>query len=134
MSERNVDSVRRAYAEWARGNMRGGVELFDPDVVFESFMPDAKERIVANGPAEVEAFMRDFLDQWRDYSLVGEEFEAVGEDKVLVRSRQAAAGRQSGVEVELTLYSVWTFRDGRVVHLVFDRDREKALEAPRASE
>lgn len=133
MSEENVDSVRRTYAEWARGNMRAGVELFDAEVVFESFMPDANERIVANGPAEVEAFMRDFLDQWRDYRLVGDEFRAVGPNRVLVRGYQAATGRHSGVAVEDAMYSVWTFRDGKVVHLVFDRDREKALEVTKAS-
>jgi ketosteroid isomerase-like protein len=133
MSDGNVDRVRRAYAEWALGNMRGGVELFDSAVVFESFMPDANERIVVNGPEAVEAFMRTFLDQWRDYRLFGDEFEEIGADKVLVRGRQAAIGRQSGVAVEDAMCSVWTFREGKVVHLVFERDEERALEAAETS-
>ena len=129
MSEENVEVVRRIYAEWGRGNMRGGVELFDPEIVFESYMPDAKERIVANGVEEVAAFMREFLAQWRDYRLIGDEFRQVGTDKVLVVGRQTALGRQSGAAVEGPTNSVWTFRDDKVVHLLFETDRQKALEA-----
>ena len=74
MSQGNVEIVRGVYAEWGQGNMQTGVELFDPNIEFESFMPDASERVVAKGPAEVEAFMRAFLRQWRDYKLFGDEF------------------------------------------------------------
>ena len=121
--------VRQIYAEWQRGNMKAGVERFDPEIVFESFMPDASERIVANGAAEVEAFMREFLRDWRDYRMIGDEYRKVSETSVFVRGRQAAVGRESGATVEDTLFSVWTFRDGKVVHLIFDRDRHSALKA-----
>jgi ketosteroid isomerase-like protein len=129
MSQENVEIVRRIYAEWERGNMEGGVELFEPQIVFESYMPDANERIVANGPRQVAEFMREFLAQWRDYRLVGDEFRQVGTDKVVVAGRQAAIGRQSGAAVESPMCSAWTFREGKVVHLVFDPDHKKALEA-----
>jgi ketosteroid isomerase-like protein len=129
MSDENVDRVRRTYAEWEQGNMRAGVELFDREIIFESFMPDANERIVAHGTDEVEAFMREFLGQWRDYRMIGEEFREVGRSRVFVAGHQTAAGRQSGVAVEDTMFSVWTFRGGKVVHVLFDRDRRKALEA-----
>jgi ketosteroid isomerase-like protein len=129
MSEENVELVRRTYAEWERGNMTAGVELFDPEIVFESFMPDANERVVANGPGEVGSFMRDFLGQWRDYRLIADEFREVGKGKVFVAGRQAATGRQSGVGVESPMCSVWTFRNGKVVGLLFEPDIQTALEA-----
>ena len=128
MSEENVEIVRRTYARWARGDMQAGVDLFDPEIVFESFTPDANERIVVTGPAKIAAFMEEFLGQWREYRLFGDEFHDAGE-VVFVIGHQTAFGRHSGVSVEDTLCSVWTFREGRVVHLLFDRDREKALEA-----
>jgi ketosteroid isomerase-like protein len=133
MSEQDVETVRRVYAEWANGNMRAGVDLFDPDIVFQSFMPDASERIVARGPLEVEAFMRGFLRQWRDYRLFGDEFRQVG-DSVLVIGRQAATGVQSGIAVEDAMCSVWTFSDGKVVALLFEREPQKALDAAGLSE
>ena len=113
----------------AARNMTAGVERFDPEIIFESFLPDASERIVANGPAEIEAFMRDFLRQWRDYRLIGDDYREVGPTTVFVSGRQAAIGHDSGAAVEDTLFSIWTFRDGRVVHLIFERDRQEALEA-----
>src|SRR5687768_12840093 len=119
MSQENVEIVRRVYAEWARGNMDAGITLFDPDIVFESFMPDANARVVAKGPAEVASFMQAFLRQWRNYRLFGDEFRDEG-DMVFVTGHQTATGRRSGIAVEDTIYSVWTFRDGMVAHLLFD--------------
>ena len=80
MSQDDVEVVRHVYADWARGNRNAGVELFDADIVFETLMPDASERVVAKGPKEVEAFMREWLAQWRDFRLVGEEFRDIEGD------------------------------------------------------
>ena len=134
MSQENVEIVRGIYAEWQCGNMKAGVERFAAEIVFESFMPDVMERIVANGPGEVEAFMREFLRHWRDFRMLGDEYRKVGATRVLVSGRQAAVGRESGVAVEDTMFSVWSFRDGKVVRLIFDRDRQRALEAAGLSE
>jgi hypothetical protein len=109
--------------------MWGGVDLFDPEMVFESFMPDSSERIMCRGIDEVEAFMREFLAQWRSYRILGDEFHEIGDDRVLVDGRQAAIGRQSGAAVEMPIFSSWTFKNGRVVHLLFEADRRRALEA-----
>ena len=128
MSQENVEIVQEIYAQWARGNMRAGVGMFDTEIVFESFMPDANARVVARGPEEIEAFMREFLAQWANYRLIGEDFRDAG-TKVFVAGRQAAHGKQSGVEVEQRMHSVWTFRGGKVVGLRFTPFVEEALEA-----
>jgi len=129
MSQENVEIVRAVYREWALGNMKAGVELFDPGIAFESFMPDADERVLATGVEEVESFMRDFLAQWRDFRIVAEDFQSAGDHMVFVVGRQTATGRGSGIAVDDALYSVWTFRRGTVVRQLFDRDRRKALDA-----
>jgi ketosteroid isomerase-like protein len=129
MSQENVKIVRAVYAEWDNGNMRAGVDLFEPDTAFISFMPDSNESIVTHGAEGIEAFMREFLAQWRDYRLWGTAFRAVGTDKVLVKGRQSATGRHSGVAVEDDTHSIWTFRDGKVAQLRFERDWQRALEA-----
>jgi ketosteroid isomerase-like protein len=129
MAEENVETVRRIYADWERGSIGAGVELFDPEIRFETFMPDSNDRIAAEGPDGIESFMREFLTNWRDYRLIGDEFEAIADDIVFVTGRQAATGRSSGIEVETELCSAWRFRDGRVVQLVFEREREAALAA-----
>jgi len=123
-----VGLVREIYAQWAQGNMWAGVEMFDTEIIFESFMPDANDRVVAHGPDEIEAFMREFLAQWANYRLIGEEFRDAG-TKVFVAGRQTARGKQSGAEVEHPMHSAWTFRAGKVVGLRFTPFREEALEA-----
>jgi ketosteroid isomerase-like protein len=128
MSQENVERVREIYAQWARAKMRAGVEIFDTEIVFESFMPDANARVVARGREEIEAFMREFLAQWANYRLIGEDFRDAG-TKVFVAGRQAARGKQSGVEVEQPMHSVWTFRGGKVVGLRFTPFLQEGLEA-----
>ena len=134
MSQEDVEIVRRVYGQWELGNLGAAVELFDPEIVFESFMPDSHERVVAHGVEEIEAFMREFLVTSRDYRMIGEEFREVGNDKVFVAGRQAVTGRQSGVPVEGPAFWVWTFRDGKVVRLLFETRRREALEAAGLSE
>jgi ketosteroid isomerase-like protein len=134
MAQENVEIVRSIYVEWEQGNLAAAVELFDPEIVFESFMPDSRERIVARGRHEVEAFTRDFLLHTRDYRMIGEEFREIGRDKVFVAGRQATIGRQSGVAIDSPAFWVWTFRNGKVVRLLFEIDREKALKAGGLSE
>jgi ketosteroid isomerase-like protein/catechol 2,3-dioxygenase-like lactoylglutathione lyase family enzyme len=127
--EDHVATVRRIYASWSQGEMRAGVELFDPEIRFESFMPDSTRRIVCQSADEIEKFMREFLAEWKGYRILGDDFRSIGSDKVFVAGRQAGAGRQSGLAVEGPLFSLWTFRDGRVVHLVFETDPADALAA-----
>ena len=133
MPPENLDVVRDIYAQWAQGNMKAGLELFDSEIVFASFMPDANEWVVAHGPEEIRAFMREFLAQWADYRLIGDEFRDVA-PKVYVRGRQTAQGVHSGAEVEFPMHSVWTFRGDRVVELRFTPSRQEALEAAGLSE
>ena len=129
MAKDNVEIVRGVYAEWKLGNMIAGLDLFDPEIVFESFMPDSSERVVVHGTEEIGSFMHEWLAQWRDFRLTAEEFRKVGRNRVFVSGQQMATGRQSGVAVEMAIYNVWTFRNSRVVSLLFDRDRQRALEA-----
>lgn len=121
-------------AEWERGDFASRSDLFDPDVAFETFMPDASENVAAHGFAAMQAFTREWLAQWRGYRIVADEVRAVGADTVFVAVRQLAAGRHSGVEVESPGFCVWTVRGGKVVRLSLHYDRDRALEAAGLSE
>jgi ketosteroid isomerase-like protein len=90
---------------------------------------DALDEVTYRGLAGVTDFMREFLTQWEDFTWTAEDFVA-NADKVLVVGQQRARGRHSGATVEMTAFTVWTFRAGKAVHLQFFRDRRKALEAP----
>lgn len=123
----NVEIVREIYAGWERGDFRAALPVLDPEVTFETFMPDSSENVVVTGLDQLESFTRDWFGQWRGYRVTGVEFRAVGRDKVFVGGRQAAAGIHSGAEVESPGFTVWTFRGEKVVKLVAHYDRAQAL-------
>jgi ketosteroid isomerase-like protein len=134
MSEENVKIVRRVVDAWGQGDFALAAQLFDPAIRFETFMPDADEYVTAAGIDELAAFMRDWLAQWRDYRVAGDDFRAIEPDRVFVSVRQIATGKGSGAVVEGPGYCVFRVRDQKVISLVLHYDRAKALEAAGLSE
>jgi ketosteroid isomerase-like protein len=56
------------------------------------------------------------------------EFTPAGE-RVLVECRQSAIGKRSGAQVDMDIFAIWTFREGRVTEIRWLRNRGKALDA-----
>jgi hypothetical protein len=51
MSEENVEIVRRIYSSWGKGEMTAGIEFFDPEISFRSFMAAGRDPLsVYSGP------------------------------------------------------------------------------------
>jgi len=50
-------------------------------------------------------------------------------DRLVSTHRFLATARHTGIRTELRYAYVWTFRDGKVIHLRSFREREQALEA-----
>ena len=126
MSEQHLETVRGIYDEWARGNFRAGVDLFDSQVVFvEGIGPDGG---VYLGVEAVTSFMRDFLGAWAQVTIVAQELIPAG-DTVVVHAHQHATGSAEGVPGDIEYFQVWTFRGDRVIRLDNVPDRERALAA-----
>jgi ketosteroid isomerase-like protein len=128
MSQERVETVRRIYERWGRGDFRAGAELFDPYVllVLRPEFPDAGAYC---GPEEIRRYMReDFLADLDGAVIVGEEFLDAG-DSVVVRVNQQATGPGSGVSVALRYYQLWTFRGSAVIRIESIKEREDALRA-----
>jgi len=124
MSREDVQALRDLYEEWSKGNFWTGGELFVPDVVFEPFA----ERTTVRGMENVSAYMREFLAQWSDYRVEARELtEANG--SIVVKERQYARGKWSGIDTVKTFYAVWTFHQGRVARVRWEDDPNAALEA-----
>jgi len=124
-----VEVLRDVYREWARGNYRAGLELFDPDVTLEIHSP-IPEAGAYEGKTGLRRYMSGFLGTWQDYEIRGTDFEEEG-DTVLVQVHHG--GRASGVWVEADFVTGWTFDGDRVVRLDTAQDREAALAGARAS-
>jgi ketosteroid isomerase-like protein len=132
MSQENVDAVRAVYDEWAKGNFRAGVDLYDALVLFiplEDF-PAAGHYLGREGVRE---FMRGFLAAWTKLTMTAEDLFAVG-DSVVVTTRWRGVGKESGAVTEKRVFDVWTFRGGAVTRVEFFPGRAEAFEAVGLSE
>jgi ketosteroid isomerase-like protein len=113
MAAEDLDSVRRLFDAWSRGDWSRGAEMFADDVRVTVFDPDSDE-VELNGLAALQQWLRGFLEQWRDVRQEYDELLDLG-DRILSRGRQIAAGRSSGAPAEMPIYFLFVFRDGKVV-------------------
>jgi ketosteroid isomerase-like protein len=70
----------------------------------------------------------DAFDIWEWFKAEPQEIIDEGEH-VIVSLRLSAKGRQSGIEVEMSVYDCFTFRDGKVVRHRLYANRAEALKA-----
>jgi ketosteroid isomerase-like protein len=90
--------------------------------------PVAGQIRTLRGHDGVRTWLRSWYEAFEDVRYEVEELIDAGEQVVVVVG-QRARGRASGVDVLMSLFGVWTLRDGKVVRVVWFQDREEALEA-----
>jgi ketosteroid isomerase-like protein len=133
MSQENVEVVRRCAECMDRRELPQAFEMLDPDVEIDLsrnvFNPD-----VYRGHSGVERW-RDVIDEvWDDFHAMIDELIDAGDDVVTAAMIQGK-GKESGVDVMMQVFQVWTLRDSKVVRLVGGyRTRADALEAVGLSE
>jgi len=128
MSEERVETVRRIYAAWGRGDFKPGTELYDPNVLLV-LRPEFPDPGTYLGLEEIGGYMRKyFLADLEDAAIIGREFIGAG-DSVVVRVDQDVVGPHSGANVVLGYFQVWTFRGDSVVRIESIRERDDALAA-----
>ena len=127
MSRENVELVRRAYERWNAGDFGWATENLAPE--FEYLAADVVG--ITGHFRGAEGFLR-FLEQfWEGFDEAHaepEEFIEAG-DSVLAVINFRGRGKQSGAEVNMEFFQLWTFRDGKVTRGQGFFDREEALEA-----
>jgi ketosteroid isomerase-like protein len=126
MEREKVEIVRQIYDAWGSADFPGP-DYFDRNLVLvlRSEFPDTG---VIYGMEAVGRWMEAFLAQWERLTMEAEEIRAVG-DTVIVSVAQRGTGKASGVEVEDTFFSLFTFRGRKVVRLENVQDETEALRA-----
>ena len=133
MPPENVETVRRLYGFFRDRDYAVIENAIDPDAVIDVsrniFNPG-----VHQGLDGVRRFLAQIDEMWIDFAATPEEFIDVG-DAVVVAHRISGIGRESGVETEMRLFVVISFRDGKVLRFTGGfRSRGEALEAAGISE
>jgi ketosteroid isomerase-like protein len=129
MSEENVEFLRRLYDRWGSGDFRTE-SWFDDDFAVV-LGPDFPDQGVHEGREGVKAYMRGFLDPWKQLTIEVEEL-VDGGDRLLARVLQSGTGGSSGAAVELRYFHLWTFEEGKPVRMesiMDEADARARLEA-----
>ena len=124
MSEENVALIRGLYEEWSKGTLVPGEEFYAPDALFEP-LADGREAFDVAG---FHRFMQGFLEQWEGFRMEPQDILDFG-DAVIVTERQRATGSRSGIEIDMTSYAVWSFRDGLISGCRWELDLDAAKQA-----
>jgi ketosteroid isomerase-like protein len=131
MSQENVEIARRCTEFWA--DVSPITDVLDPNVVIDlsrsAFNPD-----VYRGHDGVRRWVENVDEVWERFEAKVEEVIDRG-DHVVTAVRISGRRRGSAAEVEMRVFHVWTFREGKVVRLTGGyRERTEALEAAGRSE
>ena len=131
MSQENVEIVRGAQAEFARGNF-WVPQIFDPSVrvVWLPVAGGEPETVGLDGMARM---MKNWMQSWKQVTSVAERVIDAG-DQVVIIAEWRGRGKTSGVLTKWRYGAVWTLRGGKVISLIAYPDPADALEAVGLSE
>jgi ketosteroid isomerase-like protein len=126
MSRDNVETVRRGYEAWNRGDLDGVRAIYAPDVTASAgaLWPAAGE--VSGAEAIIEAFASIFATFQRS-ELVAEEFIERGES-VIVPTRWRGTLPDSDSVIEQRVVAAYRLQGGRVVRIGYFPGMDEALE------
>jgi uncharacterized protein len=125
MSRDNVATAQRIYEARNRGDIDAVLAECHPDVTWHPHLATLGGRPI-HGHAEVRRYMESLKEDWVGFRHEPEKFLDAG-DKVVAFLNTLARGRGSGVDVEVPVAHVLSFRDGKCLGYVSYHDRDEAL-------
>ena len=122
----NIDVARRGFEALNSGDLEAMMGLIADDILAE----------VPTGFANASTYrgrdaFRRMLDQWLDpwsaFQAEPLDYVEVGPESVVVNVHQRGTGRESGIEVDMTLAYLMRVRDGLLVGWRLCADADEAL-------
>jgi ketosteroid isomerase-like protein len=123
MSLENLERIKAGFAAHNRGDLDALVELYDPDVVFETLLLG-----VHQGNEAIRLIYEENQKTLAGYDVVPEELIDAG-DKVVAVVKMVGAGSSSRIAMDEGFAFVFTMKGDRVVREQAFRNREEALDA-----
>ncbi len=131
MSRENVELVRRAFDAWEQNDLQAMLDLMADDFVTYRSTPDGASY---HGKEEFFRATADWIEGFSEWSVRPEAFIDAG-DQVVVRVRQIARSKTSGVRIEEDWWFVYEIRDANTISkLSYFSSQQQALEAAGLSE
>jgi ketosteroid isomerase-like protein len=123
-SPQPAEVIRALYGDWSNGDFGSSVDVFHPDVLFKSAVHENPVR----GLTAMAVSIGDILSTVNEWTLHLEDLIEDGEH-VLVRERQLATGRTSGLPLTTTLHVAFRVQDAHVTEALWFEDRDDAVAA-----
>lgn len=124
MSEENLELIRAGFAAHNRGDLDALVEMYDPDVVFETLLLGTRR-----GNEAIRLIYEENQKTLSGYTVDPVELIDSG-DQVVAVAQVNGVGPVSQMAMDGDRFAfLFTMKDGRVVREQAFRNREEALEA-----
>ena len=123
MSPENVEKVRAGFAAHNRGDLDAWLDLYDPDVEFETLLLGTHQ-----GKEAMRSLYEENQANQSGYTVTPVELIDAG-DKVITVVQVGGAGAASQIALDDQIAFIQTFKNGLVVREQTFRNREEALEA-----
>jgi uncharacterized protein len=129
MSQENVETLRRGFEAFNRGDIDRVLDVVGPDAEWApGILPLMGGKVIRGEDALRRFFTQELWEAFDEFRAEPLSFEDLG-DSVLAPTRYIAHGERSGLEIEQTFFSVYTFRDGKIVWFRDFETRSEALKA-----
>ena len=126
MSQENVEFIRGRFEEFGRTGDFDPAD-FDPEFEFDN-SNSLMDASIYRGTEGLHQFLSLMREMWKQLRFEPQEYIPVGEDQVILPVRLIAVGRD-GVETVARAASIFTLREGKVLHAKAFQSKAEALEA-----
>ena len=128
MSRENVEIVRRWVQAWDWEDLSAWLEFLDRDIRWIP-TPQHPEETDIRGHDQTLAFLHEWVAPWDTYTVRLAEIIDANGDVVFVVLRHSGQQSQSGLELDMSLPGIITFRRGKIIETRWFLERSDALEA-----
>lgn len=127
MSEENLQVVRAVFDAFSRGDTPAMLQQFDPSGVFTP-IPDSPDVQSFHGHDGLLQGLAQTTNIWDDFSVELGKMRDF-DDHVLASLRWWGRGPSSGMQMEVDICALITFRECKIVRCLFFASEQQALEA-----
>ncbi len=125
MTAANVDLVRSIYDSWERGDFSRTREWAHPEIECAALGGPVTDGY--KGPAALGEGLSALLEVIDDARPEAQEYRDLDDERVLVLGCLRGREKSTGMDVEQLRANLFRIRDGKVVRLIFYRDRGRAF-------
>jgi ketosteroid isomerase-like protein len=133
MSQENVEIIRRGYESFNRGDIDALLQSYETEVELYPGIRTPDQDTRYSGHQGMKEFFRGATEVWETVTVEPKELIECGDNRILAIDRWQFFGRE-GIEIDVELPTLFSFRDGFIVRIDGFTDKSEALEAAGLSE